>query len=80
MADTERGDGDAVAAVLNEIRGEYYAPLFCNNEQSLRAIIKYAYISALGQYLQVEEMPSGEGTADVAFIPYTAFRTSCNGC
>lgn len=69
MADTIRGDGEAVAAALEEIRGENYAPQFYNNEQALRAIIKYAYISAFGQYLNVEEMPSGKGIADVAFIP-----------
>ena len=69
MADTVRGDGEAVAATLEEIRGENYAPQFYNNEQALRAVIKYAYISAIGQYLQVEELPSGKGIADVAFIP-----------
>ena len=69
MADTVRGDGEAVAAALEEIRGENYAPQFYNNEQALRAVVKYAYISAIGQYMQVEEMPSGKGIADVAFLP-----------
>ena len=69
MEDTVLSNGEAVAAALNEIRGENYAPQFYNNEQSLRAIIKYAYISAFGQYLQVEEIPSGKGIAYVAFIP-----------
>jgi hypothetical protein len=69
MADTFQGDGDAVAAALEEIRDENYAPQFYNNEQALRAVIKYAYIAAFGQYLAVEEMPSGKGMADVAFIP-----------
>lgn len=69
MADTIRGNGEAVAAAFEEIRDESYAPQFYNNEQALRAIIKYAYISAFGQYLNVEEMPSGKGIADVVFIP-----------
>lgn len=69
MTDTIQGDGEAVAAVLEEIRGENYAPQFYNNEQALRAVIKYAYISAIGQYLQVEEIPSGKGIADVVFLP-----------
>lgn len=69
VADTVQGNGEAVAATLEEIRGENYAPQFYNSEQALRAVIKYAYISAIGQYLQVEEMPSGKGIADVAFIP-----------
>ena len=42
---------------------------FYNNEQSLRAIIKYAYIVAVGQYIKVEEMPSGKGIADIVFLP-----------
>lgn len=69
VTDTIQGDGEAVAGALEEIRGENYAPQFYNNEQALRAIIKYAYISAFGQYVKVEEMPSGKGIADVAFIP-----------
>ena len=58
-----------VAAALDEIRQEQYAPQFYNNEQSLRAIIKYAYIVAIGQYVKIEEMPSGKGLADVVFLP-----------
>ena len=69
MTDTVEGNGEAVAKALEEIREENYAPQFYNNEQALRAVIKYAYISALGQYVDVEEMPSGKGIADVAFIP-----------
>lgn len=69
VTDTIQGNNEAVAEALEEIRGENYAPQFYNNEQALRAIIKYAYISAFGQYVKVEEMPSGKGIADVAFIP-----------
>ena len=72
LDDTVSGRGDEVAATLNEIREEQYAPQFYNNEQSLRAIIKYAYIAAFDQYVKIEEMPSGKGIADIAFIP-TAF-------
>ena len=74
LADTVRGDGEAVAEALEEIRGENDAPQFYNNEQSLRAIIKYAYISAFGQYLTVEEIPTGKGIADVAFLPTSLSR------
>ena len=74
IADTVSGDGEAVAAALEEIRGENYAPQFYNNEQSLRAIIKYAYLAAIGQYLRVEEIPSGKGIADIAFIPTSVSR------
>ena len=62
-------DGETVSALLQEIREEQYAPQYYNDEQALRAVIKYAYIVTYGQYLKVEEMPSGRGIADVVFIP-----------
>ena len=74
LRDTVAGDGPAVAAALEEIRAEQYAPQFYNNEQALRAVIKYAYLAAFGQYVKVEEMPSGKGIADVAFLPTTFSR------
>ena len=69
LDDTIAGRSGEVAAALSEIRAEQYAPQFYNNEQSLRAIIKYAYIVAVGQYIKVEEMPSGKGIADIVFLP-----------
>ena len=69
LEDTIAGREDEVAAALDEIRNEHYAPQFYNNEQSLRAVIKYAYLVAVGQYVEVEELPSGKGLADVVFIP-----------
>ena len=60
---------DTVVAIIEEIRNEHYAPQFYNNEQALRAIIKYAYICTEGIYLKIEEMPSGKGIADVVYIP-----------
>ncbi|MBR1711361.1 MAG: PD-(D/E)XK nuclease domain-containing protein, partial [Clostridia bacterium] len=74
LADTVQGDGEAVAQALDKIRGEKDAPQFFDNEQSLHAIIKYAYISAFGQYLTVEEIPTGKGIADVAFLPTSLSR------
>lgn len=69
LDDTFNGNEQGVASALEEIRDEQYAPQYYNNEQSLRAIIKYAYLSAMGKYVKVEEMPSGKGLADVVFIP-----------
>ena len=63
-----------VSAALKEIREEQYAPQFYNNEQALRAVIKYAYFAAFGQYVKIEEMPSGKGIADVVFIPASLSR------
>ena len=69
LKDTLAGNEEAVAAALDEIRREQYAPQYYNNEQALRAIIKYAYLSAIGKYVKIEEMPSGKGLADLAFLP-----------
>ena len=69
LEDTIAGRGDDVAAALDEIRGEQHAPQFYNNEQSLRAIIKYAYLVTAGQYVELAEIPGGKGIADVSFIP-----------
>lgn len=74
LDDTIAGRCEAVAESMNEIRREQYAPQFYNNEQSLRAIIKYAYVVAVDQYVKIEEMPGGKGIADVVFIPMAFSR------
>ena len=45
------------------------APVFYNDEQSLRAVVKSAYIAAIDRYATIEELPSGRGLADVVFLP-----------
>ena len=46
-----------------------YAPMFYNDEQSLRSVVKMAYISCVDQYARVEELPSGHGICDLVFLP-----------
>ena len=70
VKDTVSLNGDAVAATIEEIRMEQYAPQFYNNEQALRSIIKYAYLSLIGKCVKIEEMPSGKGIADIVYIPF----------
>ena len=67
-------DAETVAKIIEEIRNEHYAPQFYNNEQALRAVIKYAYICTEGNFLKIEEMPSGKGIADVVYIPLPMSR------
>ena len=69
LEDTIAGRSEDVAAAMEEIRAEQYAPQFYNNEQSLRAIIKYAYFVTAGQYTELAKIPGGKGIADVSFIP-----------
>ncbi len=40
-----------------------------NNEQSLRSTIKLAYYTYRDHYIQFEELPGGEGFADVVYLP-----------
>ncbi len=58
-----------VAEAIEAAHDAGTAPLFYNSEQALRSIIKFAYISAVDDYVQIQELPSGKGYADVVFIP-----------
>ena len=69
LSDTISGNEKAVADAITRIRETEYAPVFYNNEQALRSVIKFAYIAAVGQYVKIEELPSGHGLADLAYIP-----------
>ncbi|SEA78041.1 Predicted AAA-ATPase [Pseudobutyrivibrio sp. ACV-2] len=62
-------DGEAVSTAIDRIRCSEYAPTFYNNEQALRYVIKFAFISCTDSYQKVEELPSGKGVADVVYIP-----------
>lgn len=69
LEDTIAGNEEAVVKAIEEIRDTQYAPMFYNDEQALRYVIKFAYIAAVDQYLKVEELPSGKGIADVVYLP-----------
>lgn len=69
LDDTISGNEEAVADAIEKIRKEQYAPAYYNNEQSLRSVVKFAYIVTFGRYMKIEELPSGKGIADVVFIP-----------
>lgn len=62
-------DEEAVAAAIEEAHKAGTAPTFYNNEQALRSVIRLAYISSIDDFLQIEELPSGHGYADVVFFP-----------
>ncbi|MBR2527976.1 MAG: AAA family ATPase [Blautia sp.] len=67
--DTIQGNGEAVAAEIEKIHREETAPLHYNNEESLRSVIKLAYYTYRDHYIQFEELPGGEGYADVVYLP-----------
>lgn len=67
--DTVHQNADAVAAQIEKIHAEETAILFYSNEQSLRSVIKLAYFSYKDYYLKFEELPSGDGYADIVYLP-----------
>jgi hypothetical protein len=66
---TLRGDEEAVAEAIETAHSAGTAPLFYNDEQALRSVIRFAYISCVDQYMRIEELPTGIGYADVVYIP-----------
>ena len=67
--DTLEGNEEAVAAQIEKVHMEETAPLHYNKENSLRSVIKLAYYTYRDHYLQWEELPSGEGYADIVYLP-----------
>jgi hypothetical protein len=66
---TLRMDGETVAEAIEEAHSAGTAPLFYNDEQALRSVIRFAYISCVDEFLRVEELPTGIGYADVVYLP-----------
>ena len=62
-------DEEAVAEAIEEAHKMSAAPISYNNEEALRSTIRIAYISCLDEYMVIDELPSGHGYADIAFIP-----------
>ena len=69
LKDTITLNSDAVAKAIQDVHESEYASAWYNNEQSLRYVVKMAYISCVDQYGKVEELPTGHGIADVVFAP-----------
>lgn len=69
LQDTLAGEEEKVARAFTAVRDSAYAPTFYNDEQGLRYVIRFAYLSCVDQYARIEEMPTGHGIADVVFVP-----------
>ena len=65
---TVRRDEEAVARQIEKIHEEE-SPLYYNNEQALRSVIKRAYFSYGDEYVMLEELPAGVGYADIVYLP-----------
>ncbi len=69
LADTLLGKTDVVAERIRVVHEQNSSILNYNNEQSLRFIVLIAYYYARDHYNIIQELPAGEGFADVVFIP-----------
>ena len=67
--DTIEGREEAVAVQIEKIHREETSPLHYNKEDSLRSVIKLSYYTYRDHYLQWEELPAGEGYADIVYLP-----------
>ncbi len=65
----------AVAQLIQEVHMQSSSSLIYNNEISLSSVIALAYYSACRDYTLVRELPTGNGFADMVFLPK---RTSLN--
>ena len=63
------GDEARVAEAVAGVHETGVAPLYYNDEQSLRYVIRFAFLSAVDEYVRIEELPSGRGYADVVYLP-----------
>ena len=69
LADTLAGKADTVADCIRQVHEQNSSILNYNNEQSLRFIVLIAYYYARERYNIIQELPAGEGFADIVFIP-----------
>ncbi len=69
FAATIQKDEEKVAEQIEKIHLEETVALHYNKEDSLRSVIKLAYYTYRDHYLQFEELPAGDGYADVVYIP-----------
>ena len=60
---------DAVAAQIERVHALISDPNHYNNEQALRCAIHMAYYAYPENYLKFEELPSGDGYADIVYLP-----------
>jgi len=69
FAETIQKNEEAVAARIEKVHTEETVAIHYNTEDSLRSVIKLAFYTYRDHYLQFEELPAGEGYADIVYIP-----------
>lgn len=66
---TLRQDANEVARRIDEVHSAATSTITYNNEISLCCVIELAYYSAKDDYIMIRELPSGNGFADIIFLP-----------
>lgn len=69
LQDTLEMNAEKVAQTIENAHSASTAPNFYNNEQALRSVIRFAYISCVEEFQEIQELPSGIGYADVVYLP-----------
>ena len=69
IENTINGEAEKVAKAIEQVHSKATSPVFYNNEQALRSTIRFAYIAAVDDYTEIQELPSGKGYADIVYIP-----------
>lgn len=68
-------DEKKVAGIIEEVHRQNSSIIAYNNELSLSVTLSLAYYSARKHYEIIREFPSGDGFADLAFIPRKGVNT-----
>lgn len=66
---TLEGNAEKVAKLISDSHKENTSILQYNDENSLACVLSIAYYSARKDYIVHREMPTGDGFADLVFIP-----------
>ena len=62
-------NADAVAGELEKIHAEVFDAKQYNSEQALRCAIHVAYYAYRDYFVKFEELPAGDGYADIVYLP-----------
>lgn len=66
---TQDMDEQAVKEAVEYVHNHKVAPNFYNNEQALRSVVRMAYLTAIDDYQDIQELPTGKGYADIVYLP-----------
>jgi hypothetical protein len=71
---TMNRDERQVAEIIEQLHTSTAGPDYYNNEQALRSVLKIGYLSAIDDFVSIQELPTGKGYVDLALIPRRGSR------